>query len=110
MLSPKMITDLRLVSQDKEVQKTCIVAMFAGCERGTDLWEYLTQDATNFSANTQRLLWGYVRGTYSEIELQYEARDHARRDGVGIANSSNPIEVIETLLNMISDLVCRKLT
>lgn len=37
----------KLVANNKKIQKAVLTAMFDGCERGTDIWEYIGGDYPN---------------------------------------------------------------
>lgn len=58
MLSDAIKTKIDKAASDPQLQLSCVRAMFHECERGTDLWEALENDAAKFSPETRILLWG----------------------------------------------------
>lgn len=99
MLTDQVKVDLVKVASDKQVQLSCIRAMFQECERGTDLWEWLEGDAETFQPETRKLLWG------SEVPFE----DGEEETAECLYTSYPPHEVIGYLLDRVEENLSSKL-
>jgi len=98
MLSSKIKEELDQVASDKEVQMSCVRAMFQECERGTDLWETLEGDAEKYAPKTRILLWGAENEGRIEDE---EDSDFYELDC--LYNCEYPNQVIDYLLDTVEE-------